>query len=368
MSHQLNNYIREQVKSFKAYSPGLSIDEIKSRFGLGRVIKMASNENPLGVSPVVQQVLVQNSGLAFRYPGANNPELCRSIADHLGVDSGNIVCGNGSDELIDLLIRMLAVPGRDNIVAFDPCFSIYRLQAGLSGVEFRQARLNHDFSFAWDMLRELVDQNTRVVFLTNPDNPSGYAAPASELQKFASGLPPGCCLVVDEAYIDFAEPRNRYSALSFWQQDSSVAVLRTFSKMHALAGLRLGYAILPAVLADYMRRIRLPFSVNILAEKAGQAALKDNAFTSATLSVITQGRKYLQKELEKLDCRVYPSQANFIMFEPPMEADKVFQELLKRGVIIRPLKSYGFSHLLRVSIGTEEENNILIEYLQDIID
>ena len=367
MSEQLSRFIREEVKSFKPYSPGLGIDEIKHKYGLSRVIKMASNENPLGVSPVVQETIARNSGLVFRYPGANNPELCRAVADHLGLDPACIVCGNGSDELIDLLIRILAVPGRDNIVAFDPCFSIYRLQARLSGVEFRQAKLNPDFSFAWRELLNLVDDDTRVVFLTNPDNPSGYAAPASELNRFASDLPHGCCLVVDEAYIDFAVPRDRYSMLSFWKNDSNLVVLRTFSKMHALAGLRLGYALLPRVLADYMRRIRLPFSVNILAEKAGRAALEDNAFTRKTLSVITRGREFLSRELENLGCTVHPSQANFIMFEPPVNAGHIFQELLKRGVIIRPLDSYGFSHLLRVSIGTAEENDTFIQYMQEII-
>ncbi len=367
MSENFSPFIREEVKSFKPYSPGLGIDEIKHKYGLSRVIKMASNENPLGVSPVVQEAITRNSGLVFRYPGANNPELCRAVAGHLGLDPACIVCGNGSDELIDLLIRMLSVPGRDNIVAFDPCFSIYRLQARLSGVEFRQAKLNPDFSFNLKELLKLVDSHTRVVFLTNPDNPSGYAAPASELDRFASQLPQGCCLVVDEAYIDFAVPGEHYSMLSFFRNDSNLVVLRTFSKMHALAGLRLGYAILPGILADHMRRIRLPFSVNILAEKAGQAALKDNDFMQKSLSVITRGRESLSRELEELGCRVYPSQANFIMFQPPVNAGHIFQELLKRGVIIRPLDSYGFSHLLRVSIGTREENETLIKYMQEII-
>ncbi|WP_291319942.1 histidinol-phosphate transaminase [Desulfonatronospira sp.] len=367
MSEQLSRLIRNEVKSFKPYSPGLGIDEIKKKYGLSRVIKMASNENPLGVSPLVQETISSSSGLAFRYPGANNPELCLAVARHLGLDPACIVCGNGSDELIDLLIRMLSVPGRDNIVAFNPCFSIYRLQARLSGVEFRQAELNPDFSFAFKELLNLVDDKTRVVFLTNPDNPSGYAAPASELHRFASKLPQGCCLVVDEAYIDFADPLDHYSMLSFFRPDSNLVVLRTFSKMYALAGLRLGYAILPVTLADYMRRIRLPFSVNILAEKAGQAALKDSEFTRQSLAVITRGREFLSSELKNLGCKVYSSQANFIMFYPPVNAGHIFQELLKRGIIIRPLDSYGFAHLLRVSIGTAEENEIFIKYMQEVM-
>ena len=367
MPKEFNHPIREEVRDFKPYTPGLSVEEIKQKYGLSRVLKMASNENPLGVSPFVQQALSQHAHLVFRYPQANNPELSRDIAQHLGVDPYNIVCGNGSDELIDLLIRLLAAPGRDNVAAFQPCFSIYKMQAKLSGVEFRQTPVNPDFSFAWEDLFSLVDERTRLVFLTNPDNPSGYAAPAQELREFASRLPDGCYLVVDEAYIDFARPREKYSALSFWGDLPNVIILRTFSKMFGLAGLRLGYAILPETLADYMRRIRLPFSVNILAEKAGQAGLRDEAFLNKTRSVILEGNEYLTHKLQYLGCQVYPSQANFIMFQPPGNAYNIFELLLSRGIIIRPLDSYGFPELLRVSIGRPQDNWEFLRYLQEAL-
>ncbi len=367
MSEKQAIYIRSQVQSFKPYTPGLSIEEIKNKYGLKKVIKMASNENPLGTSPVVQEVVSRNASMVFRYPRANNPSLGRAIAAHLGLEPGNIVCGNGSDELIDLLIRLIAVPGQSNVVAFRPCFSIYQLQARLNGVDFRQTGLNHDFSFAWNELGDLVNPQTRLVFLTNPDNPSGYAAPAGEIRDFASALPEGSYLVVDEAYIDFARPVEKYSALSFWREVPNVIVLRTFSKMYGLAGLRLGYAVLPGMLADYMRRIRLPFSVNILADKAGQAALEDVAFTEKALEIILEGRMFLSSELQKLGCGIYPSQANFIMFAPPGNAREIFEALLSRGIIIRPLDSYGFNELLRVSIGTPEENQIFIRAMQEIV-
>ncbi|MFP4083783.1 MAG: histidinol-phosphate transaminase [Desulfonatronovibrio sp.] len=368
----MNNYpdelINTQVRQFSAYSPGLSIDEIKARYGLTNVIKMASNENPLGVSPVVQEVLKKNAALAFRYPAAGNPELCRSLGCYLGVDPKRIVCGNGSDEIIDLLIRITAVPGRDNIVAFKPCFSIYKLQSRLCGVEFRQCPLRPDFSFDWAGLLNLVDDHTRIVFLTNPDNPSGNAVCAEEISNFSSLLPDSTILVIDEAYIDFATPIERFSALKLSLMSERIVVLRTFSKLFGLAGLRLGFGVLPLFLADYLLRVRLPFSVNILAEKAGMAALEDRVFKQTTLDLISSGRSRLTKELENLGCLVLPSQANFLMFRPLKNAETVFKELLKQGIIIRPLTSYGLPDFLRVSMGTEKENHLFLKTLKDILD
>lgn len=368
MKSHLSKLIRPEVMKFKPYSPGLSIDEIRQRYKLDNVIKMASNENPLGTSPVVREVIQKNASLAFRYPAAGNPDLCRAIGRYLNIDHQRIVCGNGSDEIIDLLIRITAVPGKNNIVAFKPCFSIYKLQSRLCGVEFRQHALKDDFTFDWEGLLNLVDEHTRIVFITNPDNPSGHAVPYGELGRIAARLPESCIMVIDEAYIDFSSPVEEYSSLVQGLESKNIVVLRTFSKMFALAGLRLGYGILPGFLADYLKRVRLPFSVNILAEKAGIAALNDKVFIDTTLELIINERRYLSLELEKIGCQVYPSQANFIMFKPPSNAWDIFEKLLSKGIIIRPLKSYALPDLLRVSIGTAKENKILIKCLKAILD
>jgi histidinol-phosphate aminotransferase len=348
--------VRPQMAGFKPYSPGLSIDEIKKRYGLARVIKMASNENPLGTSPVVLERLKNASSLAFRYAQAGSPALSERLGRHLGVPAPCVVAGNGSDEIIDLLLRVVARPGVDNVVAFKPCFSIYDVQSRLCGVEFRQAPLNPDFSFPFDRLLSLVDENTALVFVTNPDNPSGHACPASDLAALAAMLPKRTLLVVDEAYVDFAAPLDAYSMLPHFGHIQNLVILRTFSKMYGLAGLRLGYGVLPEWLADLVLRVKLPFSVNILAEQAGLAALDDDIFVSETLRVVSEGRAMLERELSALGCKVWPSQANFLMFEPPMDAGTLFEALLGRGVIIRPLTSYGMPEKLRVSIGNEDEN------------
>lgn len=359
--------VRPEINGFKPYTPGLSIDEIKEKYGLSSVIKMASNENPLGVSPVVQERLRQTSGLAFRYAQAGTPALCSALADHLNVPQNCLVAGNGSDEIIDLLLRVVARPGVDNIVAFDPCFSIYDVQSRLCGLEFRQTALNSDFSFPFDRLLELVDDNTALVFVTNPDNPSGHACPAHDLIALSKRLPARTLLVVDEAYIDFALPQNAYSMLPQFGRLPNLVILRTFSKMYGLAGLRLGYGVMPEWLADLLLRVKLPFSVNILAEQAGLAALADDIFMAETLRVVTEGRELLTRELTDLGCVVQPSQANFLMFTPPMDARSLFEALLRRGVIIRPLASYGMPDRLRVSVGSPEENREFLDKTGEVL-
>ena len=361
--------VRPEVEAFTPYTPGLSIDEIQARYGLSRVIKMASNENPLGASPRARTAVERHAAQAFRYPRGGNPRLVAALARHHGLEPERVVVGNGSDELIDLLVRARAAPGRHNVVAFAPCFSIYALQARFCGVELRQARLREDFSFDYDALLGLVDNETALVFVTTPDNPSGYCPPAADLKKLARSLPAGCLLVLDEAYMDFAEDENAHSLLTELHAFANTAVLRTFSKSFGLAGLRLGYALLPPRLADYLWRVRLPFSVNILAEEAGLAALDDAEFREETLRVVRKGRETLSRGLRAAGCHVWPSQANFLMFRPPADAPPardIFEKLLRMGIIIRPLASYGLPDLLRVSVGTEAENLCFLDALSEL--
>ncbi len=363
--------IRPEVLSFKPYTPGRGIESVRQAYGLNRVIKLASNENPLGASPLAQQAVRDHAGGIFRYPASGNPELCAALARHHNVDPERIVAGNGSDEIIDLLIRVLADPSRNEVAAFAPCFGIYSTQSALCGVPLKQTPLNEDFSFPWDKLCASVNERTSLVIVTTPDNPSGFCPPVGELEALARRLPDSCLLLVDEAYMDFADDESRHSLLPRLDDFPNVAVLRTFSKSRGLAGLRLGYGILPPVIADYLRRTRLPFSVNVLAEAAGMAALRDDAFYDETLRVVRSGREQLRQGLERLACRVYPSMSNFLMFGLPetasRSADGVFQALLERGVILRPLASYGLPHFLRVSVGLPEENAVFLESLEEVL-
>ena len=362
--------MRSLVRAFKPYTAGRSIDEIREQYGVERVIKLASNENPLGTSPLVQNVLEKHAGLAFRYPQAGNPRLAKALAAYHGVSPSRLVMGNGSDEIIDLLFRICAEPGVNNAVAFRPCFGIYTTQAALCGVELRQTPVNPDFSFPMDDLLALVDDKTSLVFITTPDNPSGYTAPVEELERVAKALPETCLLVIDEAYMDFTDDESRHSLARRLDEFPNVVISRTFCKSFGMAGLRLGYAIVPEELADHFWRVRLPFSVNLMAEEAGIAALEDVAFHDETIRVVREGRAWLAAELERLGCRVYPSQSNFLMFELPAngpDAGELFEGLLRRGIILRPLASYGLPRSLRVSVGTAEENTILINAMRELL-
>jgi len=367
----LKDTVLPQIPNFEAYTPGLAVDEIRDKYGLADVIKLASNENPLGTSPVVQRALTRNADMAFRYAQAGTPKLNAAIAKKIGVPEQCIVTGNGSDEIIDLLVRVKARPGVDNIIAFDPCFSVYKLQAKLCGVEFRQTKLNSDFSFDWDALLKLADENTALCFVTTPDNPSGYAPRVEELETLAKRLPEQCLLVIDEAYMDFVEDQDAYSLLSRREEFPNIAFLRTFSKMYGLAGMRLGYGVLPEWLADYCLRVKLPFSVNILAEIAGIAALSDTTFVEETMRVVTTGREYLTEQLKKMGFVVWPSKANFLLVDMPADAPfgakEFVEKMLRCGIILRPLGSYNLPRSLRITIGNERENNVFIETAREIL-
>ncbi|MGE4298779.1 MAG: histidinol-phosphate transaminase [Desulfovibrionaceae bacterium] len=363
--------LRPEVLDFTPYVAGLSIEEITQKYGLSQVIKMASNENPLGVSPLVQRAIRDHAALAFRYPRSGNPRLLAALASRLGVAPSRLVVGNGSDEIIDLLIRVRATPGTHNVLTFKPCFSMYTLQSRLCGVELRQVPLRPDYSFPYDDFVAAADENTAIAFITTPDNPSGFTPPVADIEALARALPQDCLLVVDEAYMDFALPQEAYSLASRLDDFPNVVIVRTFSKMYGLAGMRLGYGIMPEWLADYMWRVRPPFSVNILAEEAGIAALADTDFLRATLETVAAGRELLGRELAALGCEVAPSQANFLLFTLPqgarLNARAVFERLLQRGVIIRPLASYNLPDSLRVTVGNAEENMIFLKAMREVL-
>lgn len=357
-----------EIAGLAPYKPGLSIAEIRDRYNLAQVIKLASNENPLGSSSLVQDAICRNAGMAFRYPQGGNPRLVNALARKHGVDRERIILGNGSDEIIDLLIRITAKPGVHNIVCFQPCFGIYPIQAQIHSVEARRLPLKADFSFDFARLADMVDANTRLVFLTTPDNPSGYCPSMAEVELFAQTLAeksPDALLILDEAYMDFCDNEAGTSLLASGKLPDNAIAIRTFSKSYGLAGLRIGYGIAPQEIAAGFWRSRLPFSLNILAEEAALAALEDEGFRQETLAAVKRGRRQLSVGLSELGCEVMPSQANFVMFRLPYRASAqaCFEKLLEAGIIIRPLKSYDLPDYLRVSVGTNRENQIFLEAL-----
>ncbi|MBR4742082.1 MAG: histidinol-phosphate transaminase [Desulfovibrio sp.] len=360
--------VRPQIQALDPYTPGLSIDEIRQKYGLTTVYKLASNENPLGASALVQAALQRASCTVFRYPRSGNLKLRQALSEKHSIDAEHIIVGNGSDEIIDLLLRIVATPGQDNVVCFQPCFNLYTIQAQINGIAQKRLPLNSDFTFDLEGLKNLVDENTCLVFITSPDNPSGYAPKAQELLRLAESLTkyPRCLLLIDEAYMDFSGQEETYSLLAQNNLPDNVAIMRTFSKSYGLAGLRLGYAIVPKTLAEAFWRARLPFSVNILAEEAGLAALSDHTFHTLTLETVARERQRMQQTLTTLGCQVWPSLANFLLFQlpKPYKAQDCFLYLLQHGVIIRLLKSYALPDHLRVSVGNKEETTVFLQLLQ----
>lgn len=363
----------EAIRNLSPYVPGLGIEEIRRRYGLDNVIKLASNENPLGTSPLAREAISEAAASAFRYPAGGNPRLAAAIARKHGVRPENMVVGNGSDEIIDLLIRLFASGPEAEVLCFEPCFSIYPIQATINGSKLLRVPLNEDFSFDFDGLLRKINANTALVFLTTPDNPSGYCPKKEEVAAFveaAGKKAPAALIVIDEAYADFADDEKAVSLLASGELPENCAFIRTFSKSYGLAGMRVGYGVLPAHLADYFWRARLPFSVNLPAEEAALAALADEAFREASMRTVKEGRHWLSEALAALGCKVWPSSANFLMFQLPkntLSAAACHEELLKAGIIIRKLGSYNLPEHLRVSVGTERENRAFIDALTRIL-
>ena len=359
--------VRPDVMETKPYTPGLTIEEIKEKYGLDTVIKLASNENPLGASPLAQKAVIRHAPNIFRYPQNGNPRLNKAIAKRVGVAEENIISGNGSDEVIDLLIRVKAEPSRDEILTYESCFSMYSLMSRLCGISFKQVPRDAGHKQPLKAMAAAVTDKTAIVFVTTPDNPTGLAVTAKEFREMAMAIPKQTILAIDEAYIDFATPAEDYDMRPLLNEFPNIVLLRTFSKAFGLAGMRVGFGIMSSALAGYINRARAPFTVSLLAEEAAIAALSDDAFYNETLNVVHRGRKLFTDEIKAMGCEVLPSQSNFIMFKPTSDAGKIFEELLKRGIIVRPLKSFGLGEYIRVNMGTDRENKIFLENLQELL-
>lgn len=359
-------HARSDLAALTPYAHAVDLGSLRPHPELGRVLRLGSNENPLGPSPLAVTAMQQAAAEAGRYPQADGSSCIRAIASHFDLPPECIVLGNGGDECIDLLLRILghcrganeaaALP--DAVLAFRPCFDVYRTQTVLCGLRFIQVPLREDFSLPLERLAHEAQQTAgrvAVVFVTSPDNPSGLATPRESLLALADALPPDAFLLVDEAYVDFCHEPEESSCLAFVSGRANLGVLRTFSKAYGLAGARLGFMALPPDLADIARRAQIPFSVNRFAQAGCAAALEDREHWRRCVSLIRKGREYLLRELRALDCELPQSQANFVMLRPPCSAQALYEHLLAQGILIRSLVPAGLPDWLRVTVGTEEE-------------
>ncbi|MBI3045051.1 MAG: histidinol-phosphate transaminase [Betaproteobacteria bacterium] len=343
------------VRAIAPYQPGKPISELAREMGVAEtdIIKLASNENPLGVSPAARRAIEAVLSDLARYPDGNGFELKQALSRRHGVARECIVLGNGSNDVLEMAARAFLAPGLEAVYSRH-AFAVYPLAVqavGASGIEVPARDFGHDLA----AMRRAVTPRTRLVFIANPNNPTGTMVRARELEEFIATLPREVLAVLDEAYNEYLPDELKADSVAWLQRFPNLVVTRTFSKVYGLAGLRVGYAYAAAGIADLMNRVRQPFNVNSVALAAAAAALEDADFVRRSCDLNRAGMRQLTDGFRRLGIEYIPSYGNFVSFRV-QDAAGVFQKLLKAGVIVRPVASYGMPQHLRVTVGLESEN------------
>lgn len=354
--------LRAELAKLNRYIPGKPIADVQAEYGLGIVHKLASNENPLGPSPLAVQAAMATLAHLELYPDATAHALRARLSEHWQVAREQLVVGDGSDELLRLLATMFISPGDEAVMA-DLTFGVYSHAVHLMGGVAVKVPLK-EFTHDLEAMLQLCGAKTKMVFICNPNNPTGTSVTHSELANFVSRLPRNIVVVLDEAYFEFDNNSARADGLELLRQGENVVVLRTFSKAYGLAGLRVGYAITTAEYASMLNTVRAPFNVNTVAQVAGRAALDDHAHLSATLANNSALRTRLTADLQALGCTVVPSQANFVLVNLGVDSRQLYPRLLRHGVVIRPGYEFGLPTYGRISIGTLEQMDACIAALK----
>ena len=357
---QLPEYIRTLIP----YEPGKPIEEVEREYGIADSTKLASNENPLGPSPKALETIRAKLGELNLYPDGDCFYLKNGLAKKLGMAPERVIFGNGSNEIIELAVRAFMRPG-DQAVMARQAFVVYQLIVQAVGGKSVQVPLR-EFTHDLEAIAAAVTSETKIVFLANPNNPTGTIYRRPEWERFLSKLPNHVLLIVDEAYFEYVRDPGYPDSLAYQSDETPMLTLRTFSKLYGLAGLRVGYGVGPREIVAMMQRVRQPFNVNAPAQWAALAALDDSDHVQRSLAVNREGLDFLGREFEKLGLEFVPSHGNFILVRVG-KGQEVFQQLLSRGVIVRPMGGYQFPEHVRVTVGTMDENRKLIATLQKII-
>ncbi|QBK25855.1 histidinol-phosphate transaminase [Ureibacillus thermophilus] len=356
---------KEQIYGMKAYQPGKPIEEVQREFGLNEVVKLASNENPFGCSPKVKEFIKEN-GINFAiYPDGYAQELRTAVSKHIGVEESQLLFGNGSDDLIAIISRALLYPGVNTVMA-DPSFSQYAHNAEIEGAEIRKVPLTdgkHDLK----KMLEAIDENTSIVWVCNPNNPTGTIVSDEELSAFLEKVPKDVLVVLDEAYYEYITDPSYKDTLRYIEKYPNVLIMRTFSKAYGLAAFRVGYAIAQADLIAKLDPVRAPFNNTVLSQKVAIVALEDQEFIKESVEQNEKGKQLYVEFCEKHGLKYYPTQTNFILFEVKTDSDVIFQEMMKRGFIVRSGNALGTPGFIRVSFGTEEQNSKFLSLLEEVL-
>lgn len=349
------------VRAISPYLPGKPITELAREMGIpvDKIVKLASNENPLGMSPKAKAALEKAAGSLERYP--DDFDLKKALADHTGLGVERIVLGNGSNDVLDLIARVLLAPGRSAVFS-QHAFAVYPLATLSTGAELIVVPAK-DFGHDLDAMRAAIRPDTRIVWVANPNNPTGTFLPYPQLKAFLQAVPKDVVVVLDEAYNEYLPLADRADTVAWLAEFPNLVITRTFSKIYGLAGLRIGYALAAAEIADLMNRVRQPFNCNNLALAAAVAALDDHEFVAKSFELNRNGIAQILAGLKRHGLTHIPAHGNFVTFKVA-DAAGVNQRLLKQGVIVRPIGGYGMPDWLRVTIGTEPENARFLEALE----
>ncbi|MBI5643949.1 MAG: histidinol-phosphate transaminase [Deltaproteobacteria bacterium] len=356
--------VSRNIESIIPYPPGKPIEELERELGITGSIKLASNENPLGPSKKALGAVSKCLSGLHRYPDGSCFYLKEKLAKALGVDQSMLIFGNGSNEIIELLIRAFLTKGDEALMA-DPSFAVYPIVVKTVGAKATLVPLiemRHDLK----AMSGYINKKTRIIFIANPNNPTGTIVTQKEFDRFMKSVPKDVIVCVDEAYYEFVRSREYPDTMPYVKSGRPVVILRTFSKIYGLAGLRIGYGIAHPGLVGYLNRVRQPFNVNSLAQAAAMAALDDRAHLKKTRDNTIAGLKYLYKEIGRLGFECVKTEANFFLVKVG-DGRGTYDALLKKGVIVRPMASYNLPEYIRVTVGLPEENERFVKTFSEIV-
>lgn len=357
---------RNTVNSLSPYIPGKPISEVQRELGIDRVIKLASNENPLGSSPSATKAVQDWAENMAIYPDGNSTELKGILSKKLGVDPGQLLFGSGTDQVLEIIAQTYINPGDNSIMGY-PSFPRYETVVKVMDGEAVEVPLDKEHRLDLDGFLERIDDRTRIIWICNPNNPTGTIITEEEQRSFLKKVPKHVLVILDEAYYEYALGGDYPRSIELLDEFDNLLILRTFSKAYGLAGLRIGYAISNKDIIGYINRVRGPFNTSAAAQVAAIAALGDQSFIESSINTNREGKEYLYSAFEDMGLDYIPTYANFLMVKVGMPSDQVFKELLKKGVIIRSGDIFGMDDWIRITIGTMEENEMFIQALREVI-
>jgi histidinol-phosphate aminotransferase len=363
---KLKSLVTPEIEGLVPYPPGKPIEELEREYGIQDSIKLASNENAVGPSPKALEAIRGALNGLHRYPDGSGYYLKASLANYYDIKSENIIIGNGSNEIIELIFRTFLLPG-DEIIVAKPTFVVYELVAQASRGKRVVVPLK-EMRYDLELMADKITHKTKLIFIANPNNPTGTIVKKKEFEKFLTSVPDDVIVVLDEAYGEYVTDKEFPSGLEYWNSGKMLVVLRTFSKIYGLAGLRIGYGIARSLLVDNMNKVRQPFNVNSLAQIGARAALGDKEHMRRSKENNRKGLDFLFKELHGMGYFCVPTQANFFLIKVGNYAAEIYERLLRKGIIVRPMKGYNLDEYIRVTVGLPEENQRFIAAFKEVVD